>query len=160
MDQLFNAGGQVAWILAQRHPEDAVVKGVLNPFVVTNRTGQRRFAVSAGSAQRGGDCHWSFAALIEQQRDELIELIRAWDEATQIFDHKRHAPHIERLDQVVEKLPPFGTGLCTCERAELITMLIAHPARPALQIQMWRAFDGINADPLLVSIAPLFADDI
>ncbi len=39
VNQIFNAAGQIARIFAERHPQNAVVKSILNTLVMTKRFG-------------------------------------------------------------------------------------------------------------------------
>ena len=54
-DQFQDFGIQIAGSFAQRYPQNAIVKRILNPFVVADGFGQRSLSVPARSAQRGGD---------------------------------------------------------------------------------------------------------
>ncbi len=68
-DQVFDAARQIAGIFAERHPEEAIIEGVLNLLVVAERLRQRRFAVTARAAQCGSNRHRLFALIVEQQRE-------------------------------------------------------------------------------------------
>src|SRR5437764_399176 len=57
VDQVFDLAYQVAGVLTERHPQDAIVKGLLHAFVMAQGSGHRRLAIAARTTQRGRDGH-------------------------------------------------------------------------------------------------------
>ena len=66
--------------LAQSGPEDSVVEGLDDFFVLAEGGSQGGFAEAAGAGEGGGDHHRIFAFLLQQQGPQRLELLGALHE--------------------------------------------------------------------------------
>ena len=139
--------------LAQRHPQDAVVKGGHHVVVVAQGSSQRGFARTTGTVQGCGDGDRVLALFVQQVSDQLPELCWPLDKALrQVGGHEGHARYLTRAFEVADEGLPLAV--------QVVEMRITHPAWQAFELEIGRAFHRIDAHALLPGIAPLLAHDL
>ncbi len=71
IDQVFHFADQVAWVLTEGDPEDTVIKGLLNAFVMAEGFRHGGFAVATRTTQRGGDRNRLLPLLVKHFANQL-----------------------------------------------------------------------------------------
>src|SRR5712691_12972245 len=124
IDQIFDLADRVAWVLPERDPEDPVIKGLLDAFVMTEVFRHRGFAVASRTTQSGGDRNRLRPLLVKHFGDQCIEFLSTRHKVRrQIFHHERHPHLLTARIEVIDKLCPF--------MSKVIEVSFAHP--------MWQA---------------------
>jgi hypothetical protein len=152
-DQVHDVALDVPRLLAEGDPEDAVVEGVLDPLLVTDRAGKRGLAVAAGALERGGDRNRLLPGPVEQRSNEGFELARAaYEHLWQVLDHERRPRGLaRRLEGADEAAPLIGVVGVDEVRA-------AHPAGQRIEVDALCPDDRDHALALLAGVVPLTPD--
>jgi hypothetical protein len=104
LDQVFHLGRQVAGLLAERHPQHAVVERLLDALVVAERSRERGLAEAGRADQRHRAGHRLLAPRVAQQGDEPLELLGARHEAGgQVIGHEGDAANPRSGVEIVQQ---------------------------------------------------------
>ena len=76
IDQVFHFADQVAWVLTEGDPEDTVIKGLLDAFVMAEGFRHGGFAVATRTAQSGGDGNRLLPTPVKHFGDQCVVFLR------------------------------------------------------------------------------------
>jgi len=137
-------------VLPKSDPEDTIIKGLLDAFVMAEGPSHRGFAIATRTTQSGSDRNRLLPLLVKHFVDQRVEFMRTRHEVRrQVFHHERHPHLLTARVEVIDKLCPF--------MGKVIEVCVAHPTRQAGKVQGGYPHDGIDTDALLAGIAPFLA---
>src|SRR5712692_2931049 len=95
-------------MLAKCHPQNTIIKRLLNALRVTDCLRQRRLTIASCSSQGRCNSNRFLAVFVKQFADQFFKLMRALDKIQrQVFYHERHACYLAVLVQITDELRPF-----------------------------------------------------